>query len=217
MHAGTTGRHLIGAAILLPLIALIAVTIAGAIEYFFLGEDAVFLLEKGALADRAWWRSSFYLHLASASLSLLCGPALFANGLLRRSLRLHKLIGWTYCVAVLAWAAPSGLVLGLAAKGGPLGRLGFALQAALWLLATGLGLRAILRRELAEHIAWMTRSYALALSAIHFRIFHIIFAALGCGNDLNYLASIWLGLAASLALGELGRPRLTWPKQVTPI
>jgi hypothetical protein len=48
----------------------------------------------------------------------------------------------------------------------------------------------------------MVRSYALALSAVFFRLFHVSFYVVGMADEPNYILSLWLSLAASLVAGE---------------
>ena len=104
---------------------------------------------------------------------------------------------------VLGWGGPAGIALAFGAKGGIAGKSGFLLLGVLWWSATCLGLRAILARRLAAHVAWMARSYAVATSALTFRIFHVGLYALGVPDGPNYIASIWLSLVVSLVAGEL--------------
>jgi hypothetical protein len=48
----------------------------------------------------------------------------------------------------------------------------------------------------------MVRSYSLALSAPIFRAFQAALYLAGCDDDLNYIVSLWLSLAASVWLAE---------------
>ena len=107
-----------------------------------------------------------------------------------------------YGVAVLGGAAPSGLYLAVHAKGGLAGRSAFLLLGVLWWGSTALGIQAIVARRVADHRRWMIRSYAIALSAVFFRIFQMAFFWAGLADEPNYALSLWFSLAASLVAGE---------------
>jgi hypothetical protein len=104
--------------------------------------------------------------------------------------------------AVLWMAGPTGLVLALTAKGGHWGSAGFAIAGALWWLTTWQGYVAIRRRDISAHIRAMIRSYCWALSAPVFRVLQITLFLAGVDDATNYIASLWLSVAVSIALAE---------------
>ncbi len=183
-------------------VALSGLIVAATLPYYDGGLDHAFLVEKGPLAREPLWRAAFYLHITGAMACLATGPLLFWPWLRRRSLAAHRLLGRTYVLAVLVWAAPVGLVLSLHAKGGAWGRSCFMILSLGWLLTTAAGLVAVHRRQLRAHAEWMIRSFSLALSAVTFRAFQLVLAAGGVADEPNYIASLWLSLGASLVLAE---------------
>lgn len=191
-------------------VALTLLVVQASLPYLDLQTDHAFIVEKGDLGRHPVWRAALYFHVPSAVFALLAGPLLLSQWTLRRSRRLHRIVGTAYCVAVLWWAVPSGLLLALAAKGGPAGQAGFLTLGVLWALTTGLGLRAVRQGRLRAHVAWMTRSYALAHSAITFRILFNALYLLGASDHAAYLGAIHLSLAGSVVLGEwlIRRPAL---------
>lgn len=176
--------------------------------YFVSDEPFDFLIEKGRLADDPIWYAAFVHHIAGALVCLLSGPLLLSRRALARSVALHRVLGWAYVIGVLVIGGPTGLYLALFAKGGLASQVGFALAGVAWLATTWLGLVAVRRRRLAAHVTWMARSYALAWSAISFRVIQIALYALGVGATPNYVASLWLSLVLSVVLGEFGARHL---------
>jgi hypothetical protein len=177
------------------------------IVYFDEGATPKFLLEKGDVAHQPLWRSAFYLHVISASICLACGLPLMFPAWTRRHPAWHRGLGYAYINAVLWAAAPAGLVMAPAAKGGWWGASAFAIAAVLWWAVTWWGYRAILRGDLAAHVRGMIRSYSLALSAPFFRVFQVLLYVAGMEDRVNYIVSLWLSILASVCLAEfsLGR------------
>jgi uncharacterized membrane protein len=190
--------RIVGASIL----AQCGLIVLNSLPYFSSRMNLAFLVEKGELAYDPTWRWCFLGHVLGGIVCLITAPFLFWNGLLRRAPRLHRVLGRVYGAIVLGCAAPAGLYLALFAKGGPAGKAGFLVLGLLWWGATARGVQAIVSRRVAEHRRWMVRSYALALSAVFFRLFHVSFYVVGMADEPNYILSLWLSLAASLVAGE---------------
>ena len=176
-------------------------TLVNVVSYFRTGPAQVFLIEKGDLRWLPLWSTAFYFHIASSSVCLALGPLLMTPRLIRYR-KLHAIMGYAYLNAVLWVSVPSGLVLSVYAKGGLPSTLGFALTGGLWWAATWLGYRAIRQRNMKSHVCWMIRSYALALSAVAFRVVQQLVAFTPCPNMTNYIFSIWLSLLISLWISE---------------
>jgi hypothetical protein len=195
-----TAWALAGSAAVLVASALIGVNSAG---YLTSDESHPFLLERPELARDAMWRAFLATHVTGALACLATGPVLLWNLVLRRSPSLHRTLGRAYVAVVLGLAAPAGAALSFSAKGGFAGRAGFLVLAAAWFATTVLGLRAIRRRRLVPHARWMVRSYALAMSAIHFRAVQTALFAAGVSDAASYVAAIWLSLLMSVVQGEV--------------
>ena len=187
---------------LLLVVTTTAWLVANSWPYFTLAEALPFLVEKGAIALESWWKTFFIAHVTGGVVCLAIGPLLIWNVLILRSGRLHALLGRTYVGLVLLWGAPAGLVLATTAKGGILGRGGFVVLGLLWWITTWRGVRAITSGRTVPHVAWMARSYAIATSALSFRVFHLALHAAGVPDRTNYIASIWGSLVVSLVVGE---------------
>ena len=204
------------------LIALGLLLIVNTVPYFSFRREFAFLEEKGPLVADPVWRRCFYGHLLGSVACLLLIPFLFWNRLLRRSPGLHRWLGRCYGVAVLGWAAPTGLYLAFHAKGGLPGKAAFLLLGVLWWATTARGVQTAVARRFDEHRRWMIRSAAIAGSAIYFRVFHLALFGLGLPDESNYALSLWLSAAASLIAGEaFGRgvpaepPSVAWKGEVS--
>jgi hypothetical protein len=195
-----TGWALAGSAAVLAASALIGVNSAG---YLAGRESHPFLLERPELAGDAVWRACLATHVTGALVCLATGPVLLWNLVLRRSPALHRVLGRAYVAVVLGLAAPAGVALSFSAKGGVAGRAGFLVLAVAWFVTTALGLRDVRRGRLVPHARWMVRSYALAMSAIHFRVAQTALFALGVPDSASYVAAIWLSFLVSVAQGEV--------------
>lgn len=112
---------------------------------------------------------AFYLHVVFGGIALLAGPAQFARGIRERWPRAHRTIGRVSLVAILV-AAVAGLVIVPVNSAGAVGVAGFGMLAMLWALFAILGFRAIRRRDIDRHRAWMTRAFALTYAAVTLRL-----------------------------------------------
>ncbi len=181
--------------------ALTALLISNALPFFSFSADEPFLIEKGALVQQPLWRTAFYLHVGGGILCLLSALPQFSRTLLRRAPRLHRAMGWTYVVSVLVLVVPAGLYLALTAKGGFAGRLGFLSIGFVLLYVTWRGVQRVRARDFRGHASWMLRSYAMAASAITFRVFYLGLYALGVGNE--YVLGIWMSLLVNAFVVEV--------------
>jgi hypothetical protein len=185
------------------MVALSALIVANTLPYFSFRTNFAFLLQREDLARDATWRACFYAHLCGGIICLAAGPFLVWGAFLRASPAMHRVLGRAYVMSVLGCSGPASVYLALHAQGGIAGKLGFLTLAIGWLATTARGLQLVVRKRFAEHRVWMIRSYALTLSAVFFRAIHVALYAAGVDDQPNYVVSLWLSLAASLAAGEI--------------
>jgi len=179
---------------------LTALLAAETLPYAWRAAETPFFLEKGAIAREAGWRAAFGVHVAGGLVCLLAALPLFSRRLLASAPLVHRALGWSYVASVLVLLVPGGLALIPFAKGGLAGQSGFLVQA-VWLFAvTFAGLRRVLARDFVGHRAWMVRSYAMASSALSFRVLFVAFQALGQARA--YEMGVWASFGASVVLGE---------------
>ena len=114
-------------------------------------------------------QAAFYAHIVAGGLALIAGPLQFWRGLRDRHRSVHRWIGRTYLAAV-AIAGVSGLVMAPFSEAGFAGFFGFGTLAVLWLATGWQAYRAIRRRDVASHRAWMMRNFALTYAAVTLRL-----------------------------------------------
>ncbi|MGB7343044.1 MAG: DUF2306 domain-containing protein [Pirellulaceae bacterium] len=188
-----TGVSLIGSAAI-----LISMSV-----YLDSTRTADFLLEKGPVREHPVWITAFYFHLVSAAVCLAVGPLLMVMRLIRVR-RLHAVLGYLYLNSVLWIAAPTGLLISPTAKFGLLSAIGFVLTGLAWWATSWAGYAAIRRDDVPAHVRWMIRSYSIALSAVWFRVVHLVLSPQWWGwtEETNYVASVWISSLISLWVAE---------------
>lgn len=131
----------------------------------------------GTYAERpAVIQAVFYLHIVSAGLALLIGGFQFSQRLRRAAPRVHRWIGRVYVPSALIGGA-TGLVMAFFSSVAFIGLFGFGTLAVLWMWTTSRGYRSIRAGKVAEHQAWMIRSYALTYAAPTLRLWLILLLA----------------------------------------
>jgi len=144
-------------------------------KYIPWGQDIAFLQIKQTEVHRyAYYLPFFYIHVYSAIFCLPAGFTQFNNKLLKRNKKVHRIVGYLYVGTVLLLAAPSGLVIGWHANGGPVAILFFSLLAVLWFWFTLKALLTAKNGQYKVHKHYMMRSFALALSAITLRLYKVL-------------------------------------------
>jgi uncharacterized membrane protein len=119
-----------------------------------------------------WVHVAFYTHIVFGGLALLLSPVQLSPRVRDRVPRLHRVNGRVVLVAI-AFAGTAGFLLSWFNTAGPIGMAGFGTLAVLWVVFAGLGLRAILRRDVAAHRRWMLRTFALTYAAVTLRLWLI--------------------------------------------
>ena len=78
----------------------------------------------------------------------------------------------------------------------------FVFMALYWFYTTIKGLQAVLRKEILMHKIWMIRSYSMAMTAVTFRIYHLLFYSIGWGHLENYEISLWISVLGNILFAE---------------
>lgn len=170
-----------------------------AISGYFVGQYATGTLQSLAAnhvglaanyADRGLFLLiAFYSHIVFAGLALAIGPFSFVQRIRDRHPRVHRLLGRVYVVCVLLGAV-AGLIMATVNTAGISGFFGFGALAVLWGWFTVTAHRAIRRRDVRAHRAWMMRSFALTYAAVTLRLwFGILIGAqipLALGTDATF-------------------------------
>jgi hypothetical protein len=88
------------------------------------------------------------------------------------------------------------------AKGSFWERALFMFMAGWWFITTLYGLTTIHKRNIIAHKVWMMRSYAMAMTAVTFRVYHIVFYLLDWGHLENYELSLWISVIGNMLFAE---------------
>jgi len=145
----------------------------------------------------------FYVHVYTAIFALLAGFTQFNNRILSKYKKLHRIAGYLYFIAVVFFAAPSGIFIGYYANGGLYAQISFILLGILWLYFTIKAINAIKKGNIKKHQAFMLRSFALAFSAITLRLWKVILVYLFQPAPMDvYQIIAWLGWIPNLLLIE---------------
>ena len=111
-------------------------------------------------------------------------------------------MGKIYVVVVLVLGAPTGLYMSFFAKGSFLERILFMFMALYWFYTTVKGLQTIKKKNVLAHKNWMIRSYSMAMTAVTFRIYHILFYYYGVDHLVNYEVSLWISVLGNMLVAE---------------
>lgn len=186
-----------------PVIFLSLLLVYNTLPYFTFSRHLSFLEERSVLYDKLAWRISFYVHIAAGALCISTALLQFSSWILRKRKRIHIISGKIYVFVVLLIGAPSGFYMTFFAKGGFMERACFMLMAIFWFYSTYKGLVAAARdKNYVSHKCWMIRSYAMALTAVTFRVYHIAFYLLGMDHFDNYALSLWISVFGNALVAE---------------
>jgi uncharacterized membrane protein len=148
-----------------------------------------------------WW---LLPHGIAGACALLLGPMQFSDRLRERFRQLHRVVGRIYVAGVFV-AGPLGFYIQYFQErmGDPRSfSVAAAVDAALWMITTGIALVFILQGKVQEHRQWMTRSFAVALVFLEGRV---IGGVTGWENlDVHTNETIvWACLAFSILSADL--------------
>lgn len=114
-------------------------------------------------------QAALYVHIAGSAVALVLGALQFWRGLRTRAPKVHRWLGRIYLAGV-AVGAVGGLIIAPSSPAGYVGFFGFSALAVLWLATAWRAYRAIRRRDIAGHQAWMIRNYALTYAGVMLRV-----------------------------------------------
>ena len=162
------------------------------------------LSDAAAIARRASYPWAVIGHILGGSAMLILGWSQFSSRLRRALPGLHRWLG-RVLVAAGTYFALSGLVMNASAKAQQDSALYDAAQnvmAVVFLTVLFLGIRAIRQRRVADHRAWMMRSYAITLGAATQTVLLLpVFLALGevkgLLTDLVFISAWVVNLAVA--------------------
>ena len=188
------------------LFVFFAIAVGGYPAMYFVSD---MIAENGLLSQKAanviamrFWQISFNTHIIFGGLALLIGWVQFMPKFRNRNLKLHRLVGMLYILAIVL-SGLAGLYLAFYAEGGLVAKLGFGGLAIGWLYTTGRAFVSIKKRNIEAHKRWMIRSYALTFAAVTLRIWLPLFQyAIGMDFITAYVIIAWLCWVPNLAWAE---------------
>ena len=186
----------------LPVLFFSLLLIINTIPYFNFSQEFSFIQERAVLFLQPVYNASFYLHIFAGMFCIGAALLQFSSYILKKRKKIHIWSGRVYVMVVLLIGAPTGLYMSFFAKGGMAERGLFMFMAISWFFFTLKGFTTILNRQVLAHKIWMTRSYAMALTAVTFRIYYIILYLYDVPLTLNYEVSLWISVAGNLLIAE---------------
>lgn len=170
--------------------------------YFSFSKEFDFIKERGFLFESNFYNTCFYIHITAGALCIGASLIQFSRYILKKSKAIHRISGKIYVAVVLFLGAPTGLYMSFFAKGSFWERALFMFMAVFWFITTLYGLTTIHKRNVIAHKVWMMRSYAMAMTAVTFRLYHIIFYLLDWGHLENYELSLWISVIGNMLIAE---------------
>jgi hypothetical protein len=172
------------------------------IPYYSFSHAFSFIEERAMLFTKPVYYWSFYLHIGAGMFCITASLIQFSTYILKKRRKIHVWSGKIYVFVVLLIGAPTGLYMSFFAKGSTWERSLFLFMAIFWFLSTWRGLKTIKEKNVLAHKIWMIRSYSMAMTAVTFRIYHIVFYVLDIDHLKNYEISLWISVAGNMLIAE---------------
>jgi len=186
-----------------PVTGLSLLLVYNTLPYFSFNKDLSFIEERSFLFKSDFYNSCFYIHIFAGSLCILMALIQFSRYILKKSKAIHRISGKIYVAVVLFLGAPTGLYMSCFAKGSFWERALFLFMACFWFITTLYGLTTIHKRNIIAHKVWMMRSYSMAMTAVTFRVYYILFYLLDWQLLENYQFSLWVSVIGNMLSAEL--------------
>ncbi len=185
-----------------PVIGFSLLLIYNTLPYFSFSKEFDFIVERSFLFQSNFYNACFYIHIAAGAICIGTALIQFSRYILKKSKAIHRISGKIYVAVVLFLGAPTGLYMSFFAKGSFWERSLFMFMAGWWFVTTLYGLTTIHKRNIVAHKVWMMRSYAMAMTAVTFRVYHIVFYLLDWGHLENYELSLWISVIGNMLFAE---------------
>jgi hypothetical protein len=186
----------------LPVSFFSLLLIRNTIPYFSFSKDFSFIEERAVLFLKPVYVYSFYIHIFAGMFCIGSALLQFSSYVLKKRRSIHVWSGRIYVMVVLLLGAPTGLYMSFFAKGSFAERGLFMFMALSWFFFTLRGFTSILNKQVLSHNIWMIRSYAMALTAITFRVYYIVLYLNDVPLTMNYEVSLWMSVIGNLMIAE---------------
>ena len=180
-----------------PVIGFSLLLIYNTLPYFSFSKDFDFIQERSFLFQSNFYNACFYIHITAGALCIGTALIQFSRYILKKSKSIHRISGKIYVAVVLFLGAPTGLYMAFFAKGSFWERALFMFMAGWWFVTTLNGLTTIHKKNVVAHKVWMMRSYAMAMTAVTFRVYLLDWTLLE-----NYQFSLWVSVVGNMLIAE---------------
>jgi hypothetical protein len=185
-----------------PVAGFSLLLIYNTLPYFSFDKNFSFIEERSILFQSNFYNTCFYIHIAAGSLCIGAALIQFSRYILKKSKAIHRISGKLYVFVVLFLGAPTGLYMSFFAKGSIWERTLFMFMAGFWFITTLYGFTTIRKKNVLAHKIWMMRSYSTAMTAVTFRVYHIVFYLLNWDHLENYELSLWISVIGNMLFAE---------------
>jgi uncharacterized membrane protein YozB (DUF420 family) len=182
-----------------PQIAWLALCLLCALYGSFAVAAALGLVEAGKV--RAI-RPAFVLHALAGGIALLTGAVQFNPAIRARFVRVHRISGRIYVVAVTL-ASLEGVVSAALFDVSLSARLSFALLGSLWLGSTVVAYGMILQGRRSQHREWMVRSFSLSLFFVSFSLWVPALEGSWLDGEASHTVAVTLSWTFNLLIAEV--------------
>lgn len=142
-----------------------------------------------------------YTHILGASLAPVLGVPQLSKAVRKASPLAHRVMGRVYVASVVVGGA-TGLYLAGSAFAGSAAKVSFGALAVVWLGTTAMGMRSAFKGDFRSHREWMTRSFALTMSALTLRLYFLAGVKMGYPFADVYDATTWMSWVVNLLAVE---------------
>ena len=196
-------RYFFGALFWIPVIFFSLLLVKNTLPYFSFSQNFSFIEERAILFLKPVYKFCFYAHIFAGMFCIAAALTQFSSYLLKKRKAVHAWMGKIYVVVVLVIGAPTGIYMSFFAKGSFWERALFLFMALYWFFTTVRGLQTIRQKNVLAHKNWMIRSYSMAMTAVTFRVYHILFYFYGVDHLHNYEVSLWISVLGNMLVAEL--------------
>src|SRR6185503_9905224 len=172
------------------------------LPYFSFNKSFSFIEERSFLFRNNFYNACFYIHIFAGMFCISTALIQFSRVILKKAKAIHRWSGRVYVFVVLFLGAPTGLYMSFFAKGSFWERALFMFMAIFWFFTTLKGLTTIHKKNVLAHKIWMMRSYAMAMTAVTFRVYHLLFYILDWDHLENYELSLWISVIGNMLFAE---------------
>jgi hypothetical protein len=192
----------------MPVMFCSLLLIRNTIPYFTFSQDFSFIQERAVLFLQPVYSTCFYIHIFAGMFCIGTALLQFSSYILKKRKPIHVFAGRTYVLVVLLLGAPTGMYMSFFAKGTFAERGLFMFMAISWFYFTLKGFTSILQKKVLAHKIWMVRSYAMAMTAVTFRVYYLVLYLFDVELMQNYMVSLWISVLGNMLVAEF----IIWKK-----